>query len=494
MRSLRDIIDTVPKTNYLGTPRTIDERNIWNTVAWISARANLDFSFFAESVLGIKMSAFHKEIIPFLTNSRFIMIVWPRGHLKTTILSEAYVMWRLWREKDKEIAITSSALEQSQKTIENIQYKLADNEFLKELIPTDRNMTWNKSSLETINHNKCYQKPFNSTARGIHVDYLILDDILREENLSQEQIKDFFWSIFYPTVQTRAGQMVMIGTPMTTRDLMADILNQDNSNWKSIKRSCVYVDEQGKWKSPLWPERFALEELADIKEKMGSLRFEREYMCNPLGAGANIFKNIKIGTHSEINKALPDEQYFIGCDIAMMSGTRNDFLVITILGKNMRTGMVKQRKLERYKGFNQDEIIGRLKELTKIFNPLKIVIENVGISAGLVKDLQNKAKYPEMGKLIEPYFTGGRVSDKSTSKKEQLVNAINVGFDTGILEILDNTIQYNELVTFKAKEDSRSGKITYESVGEHDDTVIALGLAMWGILEEENAGASISII
>lgn len=482
MRTLEDIMSGIPKKSHFGwgEDRTSIESDKFNIIARLSARCNLDFPFFCEYILGCKLDNFHKEPMQYISTNRFILIVWPRGHLKTTIWSEAYPIWRLWKETGIEIAITSSALEQSQRIIEDIQTKISDNEFLRELVPKNRSDSWNKSQLNTENKNKCYQKPFNSTARGTHADYLIIDDILREENLSQEQLKDYFWSIFFPTVQTRGGQIIVVGTPMTTKDLFAELA--ENKEWKSIKKACVKVDVSGKWIEPIWKNRFTLEELIKIKESQGSLRFEREYMCNPLGGGATIFKNIKIGTHEELDKALPNEDYFMGCDIAMQTGVKRDFLAFCILGKDMKTGMIKQRKLERYKGWGEDEIIKRIIELNHKFHFKKVFMENIGLSVGLVKTFK---RIPDV--QMEGFLT-------NRAGKEALISAINVGFETGILEILDNTIQYNELIAFKAKEDARSGKVTYEGVGEHDDTVIALGLAMEAINSQSKGRASITFV
>jgi len=480
MRTLEDIMKDVPKENKVDVPWDI-ENNKFRLIAKLTARCNFDFPFFCEHILGIKnLNEFHMEPTKYIYNEREILIIWPRGHLKTTIWSIAYPIWRLWRERGIEICIVSSALEQSQKIIEEIQKRIEDNDFLRELVPKNRQETWNKSQLNTENGNKCYHKPFNSTARGTHVDYLIPDDILREENLSQEQIKDYFWGIFYPAVQTRKGQILMVGTPMTTKDLFAEVSNMPD--WKVIKKACVEVDDSGKWLRPIWDKRFNLDELQFMKEHMGSLRFEREYMCNPIGGGANIFKNIKIGTQSELNRALPSDDYYMGCDIAMQTGAKRDWLVFSVLGKDRKTGLIKQRKLERYQGWGEDRIIQRIKELHKIFNFKKIMIENIGMSVGLVKTLKGERELP-----VEGYQTDRK-------GKEGLISSISVGFETSALEILDNTIQYNELICFKAKEDDRTGKVTYEGVGEHDDTVIALGLAMAAIEIEKTGMVSFSII
>jgi hypothetical protein len=475
----------------------------YHTLMRFSTRCNVDFAFFAKYVLNLTMENFHKEPLDYVYRNRFILVIWPRGHYKTTIWSEAYPIWRLWRENNIEIGLVSSALSQSEKTLENVQMRIEQNEFLKDLVPRERSVTWNKSQLNTKN-NRCFIMPFNSSARGKHLDYLIMDDILREENLSQEQIKDYFWSIFFPEIQTRKGQLLLAGTPMTTKDLFAElqnppeefhkILTETGLDCKLIKRACVTMDDSGKWLEPIMSSRFNLKELEAIKASQGALRFEREYMCNPLGGGATLFKNIRIGTHSELHRPIPNEDYYMGVDVAMMVGDKRDWLVFSILGKDKHTGMIKQRKMERYQGKGEDEIIQRLRELHSIFKFKKVMVENVGLTTGLVKDISNQIKYPELSRVL----AGSSLKKKGfvTNKrgKEDIVSAIIVAFDTNQLEILDNTLQYNELIAFKAKEDPRSGRTTYEGVGEHDDMVIALGLALLAIQSEEKGRVSITIV
>ena len=501
-------MSTVPKmvngsSVSIGEKWSTEENMKYNHISKLTARSYFDFPFFVNHVLGYDYiyssklnQEFHFEPSKYIFDKRFILIIWPRGFLKTSIWTEAYITWKLWREKGFKIGIVSSALDQSQRIINNIQNLITGNEFLSGLY--DKNLKWNMSEINTKNGNECVQLPFSSSARGNHLDLLVVDDILREENLTQEQIKDYFWSIFFPMTQTRKGQIIIAGTPMTMKDLYADlqnlaeekknILEKFNLDCKIIKKACVEVDNHGKWIRSSWPERYSLDELEAMKSSQGSLTFEREYMVSPMGGGASIFKNIKIGNHSELDKALPTENYYMGVDVAMKSGAKNDFLVFSILGKDTTTGMIKQRKLERYKGWGENEIINRIKILHSKFNFKRVLMENAGLSVGLVKSLTDRNKYPELCNVCEGFVSNSR------KNKEELISVIAVGFETGVLSVLDNTVQYNELVSFKAKEDTRTGKVTYEGVGQNDDTCIALGLGMKAIQLDIEGSSSIDFI
>jgi len=266
-------------------------------------RMTLDFPYFAEEVLGYKFATFHKEQMNAVSDgrNRYVFIISPRGHLKTTLFSIAYPIWRLYtsRKKNLRICLTSSALDQSWDAMEFVQNKIEENDYLRELMPVHREKAWNKSETTLTNGNKYFVKPFNDTIRGTHVDYYINDDILREEGTTQEQIKTKFWSLITPCIQTRKGQLVVVGTPMTIDDLLHEL--KEKPDWKGLHYKAVVLDDSGNWMEPLWKERFSLTELREIKRNMGNLLFEREYMClKPdtliqMEIGLKQIKDIKIG-------------------------------------------------------------------------------------------------------------------------------------------------------------------------------------------------------
>lgn len=170
-----------------------------------------NFTYFCEKVLNLEMTEYHKGIADLPLKHRYLCIVIPTGHSKTTLFTMAYALWRLWREKNIEICLVSSSIDQSMRMFALVQAELQTNPFFKELLPTDRFDTWNKSQLKTKNGNQYYIKPFNSTARGIHPQYIIYDDLLRESDIDMDTIKEMFWSVFYPRGQIHNCQHVVVG-------------------------------------------------------------------------------------------------------------------------------------------------------------------------------------------------------------------------------------------------------------------------------------------
>ena len=86
---------------------------------------------------------FHKEIADAIIRNRYVAIMVPRGHLKTTIVSVCYPIWRMVREKRYEIVLTSSTMEQSVKNLGTIKYYLENTPWLDYLIPSNKDGMWN---------------------------------------------------------------------------------------------------------------------------------------------------------------------------------------------------------------------------------------------------------------------------------------------------------------------------------------------------------------
>ena len=72
----------------------------------IVSKCLLSYPFFAEHILNmsqpLKLGEFHKEDLRNI-NHRNILVEWPRGHLKTTLWTVGYIVWRMLKETNKNI-------------------------------------------------------------------------------------------------------------------------------------------------------------------------------------------------------------------------------------------------------------------------------------------------------------------------------------------------------------------------------------------------------
>lgn len=465
-------------------------------------RCDEDVVFFVENVLGYKLSRVHKEMLQTVLLNRYVAIEVPVGHAKTTTISKGYVLWRLWREKRGfEICLTSSSLEQSMKVLYEIVSTIESNDFLKELIPQNRNDSWNKKQIETSKGTKFYVKPFNDSARGVHPDIIIYDDILRcgDSDMSQQDVKDTFYSIFIPRGQTKRSQHILVGTPSAEKDLFDDIEQKakEGKQWKHIHYSAITktkafgsINNPDDWLESLWPERFPIEELKGIRENISAQRFAREYLCEPQADGTSMFNQQKLAEgldeEHEFEYAKKNGFTVIGLDIAYSTQSTADFTVITIatllqepfqvtkyidgrkVFKTINDGVYLERVV-RHHGVNSQTI----KDLYDLYEANKIILDKSTGGVLVAGDLRQLGcnveeqafdsasrtmlllslwKVIEQGRLIIPF--------KKEGNSEQTINIV-----------------LSELKSMQERK-TRTGLDSYKSVSAHDDCVMSLALAV----------------
>jgi hypothetical protein len=464
-------------------------------------KSDLDFilkcqnpNFFMEHVLAYDLSSFHKDINDSALKERYLVVEIPRGHLKTTLMSKGYPIWRLWKEKNYELCLTSSSLQQSIKIMNEVQTLLETNPFLKHLVPTNRDFIWNKQQTFTTNGNQYYVKPFNDSARGAQPNIIVYDDILRIEDseVTNEDIENIFWGTFMPMGQTKRSQHILIGTPRSVGDLFDDIEAKAKNNklWKHIKYPCVTIDEFGVWKEPLWKERFTIEELKEIQSNISPFRFSREYLCDPLADGSSLFSRQRLSEaldhSSEFTFDREPGMVIIGLDIAFSKEVSSDYTVLTVANLLQQPYEIKQiidgkevfrtieqpiliKRIDRMKGTDIDLIESRYNS----FQAQKITIDKSTGGVLIGKDLRDRGlsvdeqsfepinrkslllnlwKIIDQGRLVFPYKEGG-----NSEQMVKICHAELFGMQSG-----------------RTKTDAE----TFISTTKNDDCVMSLALAV----------------
>lgn len=265
---------------------------------------------------GIKIYEFgdvHKEILDRIIRSRWSLTIIPVSHLKTTLVSKGYALWRMWKEHNYQIALVSSSRHQTETIMEENRYLIENTPWLSHLAANKNESGWSKSTLLMPNRNKLFLAPFNSSSRGIQPNEIIYDDLLRDEegvtDLSMDDIKKTFRGVFFNRGAAKFCKHHVVGTPQSSDDLYTEIeatsvkLKRDwDIDWSIMRYGAINVKKGGDplnsndWESPLWKERYTLKELGMIRDVIGQYTFNKEFMCRPALTGASFFPNILMAT------------------------------------------------------------------------------------------------------------------------------------------------------------------------------------------------------
>ena len=450
-----------------------------------------DFAFFCENVLKLEMEPYHKEICKYPLMYKQLCIIIPRGHSKTTLFSIAYPLWRLFKHRDIEICITSSSLDQSKKILSKVQYELESKPFFQDLLPKNRMDAWNKQEISTSNHNSYYIKPFNSSARGMYPHYKIYDDVLRDDDVTPEAIKEIFWSVFFPAGKTVGCQDIIVGTPLSPDDLYAEIERKSaGSVWNVIKRQAVIEDAKGKWLRPLWEKRFSLQDLREIRDSMSPFRFEREYMCRPRSTGDTLYPMEMLLNCVDYNLEFSykiEGMIYVGCDFAMSTKMTGDYNVFTVVEdasghpytKHTDKGDIEiknhvfVRKMIRFRGNMRH--VDKIKGLNDDYGGTRIIGDNSGVGAKFVRELRDESLTVDAQEFQPARRNLILMNLRTLIEKNRIV--IPGGPESNPL----TNILLNELSGFRSVKSSRTGYESWQSNLQHDDTVMSLAMAVKNI-------------
>ena len=273
-------------------------------------------------------------------------------------------------------------------------------------------------------------------------------------------------NVITPLLADYNGQLIKTSTPDGVGDHFHKtfLLGQDPANAR-------YASFQFPTASNPY---ISAEYLANEEATKPELVFAQEYRAQFLDREGAVFRKIMacaVATwqnERQAGKRGVFDEYVFGVDW----GRTGDFTVIAVFD-------VSTRELVHLDRFNQIDWSlqrTRLKALYERFQPVAIIAEANSIGQPQIEALQAD------GLPVLPFTT-------TNASKAELVDTLALSFERQDIAILDDPTLTSELMAYQAKK-LPSGLLQYGAPeGQHDDTVIALGLAVWGA---SNSGVEIA--
>lgn len=269
-----------------------------------------DFYFFLEDVLEMKglSTELHGDMAQFLERKHPLkLLLAPRGHLKSTIGTVAYAIWRLMKNPDLRILIANYKLDNAKAYLHEIKSIMQSNEifqgFYKKFIPSNiKEHRWNESQL-TIRRNKAFKEAsievtgVGGEITGKHYDLIIYDDVVGPDNVAtlEQAQKLRTWFNQMQAILEPDGEQVLIGTRWHFADLYGYLIETMAGEIDVFHRG-VYKEDG----SPVWPEKFPLEVVARIKKRMesdpktGRAMFVAQYLNQVIDEETASFRRAKM--------------------------------------------------------------------------------------------------------------------------------------------------------------------------------------------------------
>ncbi len=244
---------------------------------------------------------FHKEICDFVQTKRDRkkIILVPRGHLKSTLITIGYSVFRIVEDRNVRILILNATWQMAVDFLTEIKNQLQKNETLLEVFGdyTQKSTEWSQDRI-TLNRDPGIKGPtvwaagVDSNLVGSHPDVIIMDDLVNRDIVESEDMSAKAKLRYKDALDLLepGGQLIIIGTRWSDSDLYEWILNPENHIVESFDKmikpafetdfdlNTVFgTGDESMIRNHLWPQKFNFKELKDRYREKGPY----EFSCTP---------------------------------------------------------------------------------------------------------------------------------------------------------------------------------------------------------------------
>lgn len=277
--------------------------------------------------------------------------------------------------------------------------------------------------------------------------FLVIDEASFVSNLV-----DAWQKVLSPTLTIHQGSALFLSTP--------NGLNGFHTLYQwGIDPDLKYKDWQAFHFPTLSNPHIPPDEIETQRMSLPDMTFRQEYLAEFIEDGAGVFRGVV--PLSRLTRRDPYPGRFVfGLDWAQSA----DFTVISVMDLNTR----EQVDMERFNQVSWQVQRDRVTALYDKWKPERIIAESNSIGSPNIEAL-----YQE-GLPMQPFTT-------TAQSKATLIQNLTLMIERAQITLLDDPVQRGELQAY-AMERLPSGMYRYNAPsGQHDDTVMALALACYGV-------------
>lgn len=255
-----------------------------------------------------------------------LIVSMPPRHGKSLTGASLFPCWAAGRDPRREIVVASYAQTLSE-THSKIARNIYQSDEYKHIFPRseEKNLSTSLSQWDFTDGGKYFAVGVDGplTGKGAHIG--IIDDPVKDRAEAgsitiQQRNEDWYKSVFRNRMHPDEGSIIIIMTRWAPNDLVGCRLAAEGADsrypWETVVMP-AWDDER----TPLWPGRFSLEDLEELKRDMGDFEWSALYMQEPVVRGGNIFKTGGVQVHDTIED-FPAVRYSRAWDLASTSKQR----------------------------------------------------------------------------------------------------------------------------------------------------------------------------
>lgn len=421
----------------------------------------------------VPLAPFHREMCAFVDKNpkRFKLILVPRGHLKSSIITVGKSLQWMYNDPSVRILIANATYRMATTFVGQIQRHLRFNqkllEFFRDISQNPANWTNDMITLEKAKevHGK---KEATLTGFGMggnlvsqHYDKIILDDIVNRDTIStREQIeKSILFLKDILDLLEPGGELIILGTRWHDQDLYGWIMDKDNdmlSSFDVFMRPAFTGNLRDHTNfQALWPEKFTRNVLEKLYREKGPYEFSAQYLNNPVPDDDAVFKRTWFHYYDETELRGRPLNKFIAVDPAISLEKEADYTAIVTVGiDHFHNWYILDIFRDRV---TPHQLIDQLYVAYERWHPIEIAIENVAFQKVLQYSLN------EEGRKRRKYLPVVEVKPEQRTKDER-IRGLQPLYANGVV------LHHKDLVYNDYLED----ELSRFPRGQHDDIIDAL--------------------
>ncbi len=467
----------------------------------LRARALQDFWFFAREVVGLDLlePEPHRKLCRFLERpARRKLILMPRGSFKSSIVSVAYVLWRIAKDPSERVLIDSDIRANAKKFAGLVRWHIESNARFRQLFgDLVRQPGWTEDFFTVRRPHESKEPTVHTSGMdqvvvGLHFDRIICDDLVNNTNITtrdqMEKTLDHF-RLLSPLLELTeinpGAEMVLVGTRWDDNDLYGVILRESGlserelaealeagevrlGNWEVFFRSCYRRD--GRPLFSLFTKKF----LEEKRRELGAYHFAAQYLNNPVPVETATFRREWFSYYTPPAPTTKDEKGLptpvplrktMTVDPGVSEKRRADRSAIIVAGTD-EAGRVYI--LQVWAGRVQPKVlIDRIFELYEAHKPAVIGLEQVAFQKALRFWLQE-----EMGRR-KVWLPLRELKPDTGATKEMRIRALQPLYESGQI-----------VHPVKGAEELEEELLRFPR-GQHDDLADALAYQLQLIIKQQ---------
>lgn len=446
----------------------------------------------------VEVREFQYEYRPFkqlwqLGGAREFLVLYPRGHLKTTLVSQAHLIQWIINYPDIRILLSCATGDQVEKVIRAVKGVFQFNEDFRAVFPEfcpprekssdfgSRDQFIVPARKQTRGEPTVFSVTVGKTIAGYHPDVIFHSDLVDKENVKTPGgITDVIEHFKYmnPLLERYSardgypaskGFTYVEGTPYVFGDLHDMMLNNKEGLGEGYAKVWKPAAENYPTGKILWEARFPLVELEALRKRMGDWMFSSQYLmkCVPDGDGLCDPRDVAFVPGEHIRALLPRLRLHCTVDLAGMEPTkRGDYTVLTVGGFD-HDGRLYIPEIH-CGNYSPEQVIDLIFAIHRKYPNIDFKVEKDAHARVLLpflqREMSKRGRYPIVIALprdthtskqhrirgLRPWFKGGIIrfnNDLPISTKQELLDEIaqfpseSAGIHDDILDTLADQMQ-----------------------------------------------------